>query len=99
MSRIAAKRATRIAKTAKTSAKKPVSIKKPRVAAPHYSNKAKISILPKGKENPRREGKGPFKRYAVLMRCKTVGEFLKELPEWRSTITRAVKEERIVVKE
>jgi hypothetical protein len=97
MSRTSAKRATRIAKTAKTTAKKPE--RKPRVAAPHYSNRAKISILPKGKENPRREGKGPFKRYAVLMRCKTVGEFLEELPEWRSTITRAVKEERIVVKD
>ena len=90
---------TRVNKTTakKTPETKPTTV--PRVGQPRYPDTAKIMVLPKGKENPRREGSGPFKRYAVLIKSKTVGEFLKELPEWRSTINRAVKEERIEIKE
>jgi hypothetical protein len=70
-----------------------------RIGQPRYPESAKIHVLPKGKENPRREGLGPYRRYAVLLKSKTVGDFLKELPDWRSTINRAVKEERIKVQE
>jgi hypothetical protein len=104
MAKSSAKRATSPAKTSakRTTAKKMPETKPttaPRVGQPRYSESAKITVLPKGKDNPRREGLGPYKRYAVLLKSKTVGEFLKELPEWRSTINRAVKEERIEVKE
>jgi len=105
MAKSSAKKATSPAKTSakRTTAKKTPETKPtttvPRVGQPRYSESAKITILPKGKDNPRREGLGPYKRYAVLLKSKTVGEFLKELPEWRSTINRAVKEERIEVKE
>lgn len=71
----------------------------PRIGTPRYPDTAKIVVLPKGKENPRRQGSPPYQRYAVLLKSKTVGEFLKELPEWRATIARAVKEQRIEVKE
>jgi hypothetical protein len=54
--------------------------------------KARIVVLPKGKENPRNKGTGPFERYAVILKSKTVGDFLAKLPDWYATLLRAQKE-------
>jgi hypothetical protein len=57
----------------------------------------RIVVLPAGKANPRRAGSAPYKRYAVLLKSRTVGAFLKSQPKWRGTIVRALKEQRIRV--
>jgi len=57
-----------------------------------FDDNAKITLLAKGKENPRRPNTGPFKRYEVLRKSRTVAQFLKVLPKWRATINRAEKE-------
>jgi len=75
---------------------KKVAVRK--VSRTQYENGAKITILTAGRENPRRKGTAPYKRYDVLLRSRTVGAFLKKLPKWRSTITRAVREKLVVVK-
>jgi hypothetical protein len=61
-----------------------------KVAKMLYRPEQRIIVITK--ENPRRDGKGPSKRYNTLTACKTVGEFLAKLPKWQSTITRNVNE-------
>lgn len=62
-----------------------------------YADSARITVLPAGKDNPRRKGTAPYNRYAVLLRSRTVGAFLKAQPKWYATIVRAVKEQRVKV--
>jgi hypothetical protein len=86
-----------MAKTAKkTTTKKTAKVASTQRRA-RYSDNARIVVLADGKDNPRREGTAPFKRYAVLLKSRTVGAFLKSQPKWYATITRAVKEKRIKV--
>jgi hypothetical protein len=73
------------------------SVKKVATKRARYEDNARITVLPGGKENPRKTGSAPFKRYAVLLKSRTVGAFLKAQPKWHSTIVRAVKEQRIRV--
>lgn len=93
---------TSIAKDSKTSARKtktPVENKKseenkvaPRPRVGQYPDDAKIAVLEKGKENPRRKDSGPFKRYAAILQSKTVGDFLEKMPRRTDTLRRAEKE-------
>jgi hypothetical protein len=61
-----------------------------KVAKMLYRPEQRIVVITK--ENPRRDGKEPAKRYNILTACKTVGEFLAKLPKWQATITRNVNE-------
>jgi hypothetical protein len=62
-----------------------------------FALNAKITVLPDGKENPRRQGSGPFARYEDILKSKTVGDFLKRQPQWRATLKRAVDEGLIAI--
>lgn len=79
----------------KTTKKVVAKVATKRVA--RFDDAKRIVILPAGKTNPRRKGTGPFNRYNVLLRSRTVGAFLKSQPKWHSTIVRAVKEKLIRV--
>lgn len=88
---------TSTAKTAKVA--KPAAKKNHgRVGMPKFAATARIVVLAKGKKNPRRPGTGPFKRYEMLVKSKTVADFLKAMPEWRATINRNFNEGYIAVK-
>ena len=77
----------------KTTERRKVKSTRARRTTPKFADTARIVVLPAGKENPRRKGSGPYQRYAVLLKSRTVGEFLKKLPQWRSTIYRAMRED------
>jgi hypothetical protein len=63
-----------------------------------FDPKAKIHVLAKGKENPRREGTGPWKRYQAILQSdgKTVETFAKNKGR-TDTLARAVKEKLVKV--
>jgi hypothetical protein len=84
-------------KTAKNT-KKATKTVKSTARRVRFADNARITVLPGGKTNPRREGSAPYKRYAVLLKSRTVGAFLKSQPKWYATISRAVKENRIKVR-
>jgi len=68
-----------------------------RVVTPKFDDNATIHILPAGKENPRRKGSPPYQRYEVLLKSRKVSDFLRKLPQWRSTIYRAIRENRVKI--
>jgi hypothetical protein len=72
--------------------KKTVKTTTAKLGLPKFNETAKIVVLAKGKTNPRRKNTGPFRRYEVLLKSRTVAAFLKQMPKWRSTINRAEKE-------
>jgi hypothetical protein len=83
-----AKKVTKSTKSAtKTTAKKTG-----KVGTAKFADTAKITVLEKGKTNPRRPKTGPYNRYEALKKSRTVADFLKVQPKWRATINRAVKE-------
>jgi hypothetical protein len=59
---------------------------------PVVENNVKIVVLAKGKVNPRTENTGPWVRYNAVLKSKTVGDFLKKMPKWRTTLYRAKRE-------
>src|SRR5215467_6113134 len=68
--------------------------KRTRVNNPKWAVTGAIVFTPKGKEmgNPRKKNSPAWKRFETLRKAKTVGAFLKVLPRWRATISRAVNE-------
>jgi hypothetical protein len=62
-----------------------------------YQDSQRIVVMPAGKTNPRRAGKGPFGRYAALVKSRTVGDFVKMHPKWPQTIARAVREQLVKI--
>jgi hypothetical protein len=79
--------------TKKSTDRKKLKSTRARRVPPRFADTARITVLPAGKENPRRKGGGPYQRYEVLLKSRTVGEFLKKHPKWRSTIYRALTED------
>lgn len=69
-----------------------------RVATNGLDPSKRITVLPAGKENPRREGTGPHKRYALILACagKTVEHFVEKKGRI-ATLNRAIKEKRVRV--
>jgi hypothetical protein len=79
-------------KVSKTSERRKLKPTRARRIPPQFQDNAKITVLEAGKENPRRKGSGPYQRYEVLLKSRTVGAFLQKYPKWRSTIYRALRE-------